>query len=514
MKERISIVKNAAVSSVGTYAEYALGLVTSVFIARGLGPNEFGRYSFAIWLCGWMLVASNNALTMSSIKFLAESRGRGDPSEPARIGGYLLRLQRMSTTVVVVGFLIAVMIFRPSDWSGSSIWIVPLIAIAVVTRAGFAMRVALAKGFERFGPEAIAVIVVGCATLGMVAFEKGRSHEFGAFVAIYAIGSISLDVLIRIIIRRQGIVTRSGPIDAALLGRIKRHLFSTGVMIVLLSMSARTIETLLLKATSTAAAVGFFAISATLAKGAVDVLASGLSATLLPAMARSHGRAVNLRSTILPDSIRYFAFLGFALAGGGYLLAAAIVHLLYGARFDAAIPAAEISLLVAGCALLTAPINAYQTTSDLQVDRIRIAAITLAVNLIAGVMLIPHWGLNGALATLAVSRAAYLIAAIAFLKWRESISFPTASVTLMLLAATIAFFGAQAMGSLLRAAFATVIEAVAFSLLYVGLTIAFRCWNRSDYQLAERLTSMLHAPSGVRVVICALERRYSGDSRA
>ena len=74
MQERLSIIRNAAISSVGTYAEYALGLVTSIWIARALGPTDFGYYSFTVWLCGWMLVASNHALTMSSIKFLAEAR--------------------------------------------------------------------------------------------------------------------------------------------------------------------------------------------------------------------------------------------------------------------------------------------------------------------------------------------------------------------------------------------------------------------------------------------------------
>lgn len=63
--------------SIATYPELALGLLQGVVIARSLGRAEFGHYAFAPWACGTLITLSNNALTMSSIKLIAEARGAG-----------------------------------------------------------------------------------------------------------------------------------------------------------------------------------------------------------------------------------------------------------------------------------------------------------------------------------------------------------------------------------------------------------------------------------------------------
>ena len=513
MKERLSIVKNAAISSLGTYAEYALGLVTSIWIARSLGPTEFGHYSFVIWLCGWMLIASNNALTTSSIKFLAEARGREDNETAKSLTAYLLRLQLASTAAVISIFLLTMLTWKPMDWSAGSPWIVPMIVVAVVTRASFAMRVAIAKGFERFEPEAVATITAGFASLGLVIFTSSRTHAFSAFVLIYMVASILLDMLVRMLLRKTLGTGKPSVLPPALLERVKNHLLSTGIMVVLLSMSARTIETLLLKATSTSEALGYFAISATLAKGAVDVLASGLSATLLPAMARSYGRAANKPSNMLPDSIRYFGFLGFGLAGGGYLVAPAVVHLLYGVKFDGAIFATQISLVVAGASLLAAPINAYQTSSDLQGDRIKVAAFSLFLNLIAGLLLVPTLGLTGALITHAIARAAYLLVAITYLQLRAPIPFPTRSVLVMLACGCGSYVVASLSGRLIDEPAAALLEASIFTALYIATTISARCWREGDFHLAERLLEKVRAPALVRNGVLGLSRYCASDSR-
>lgn len=509
MKERLSIVRNAAISSVGTYFEYALGLVTSVWIARTLGPTEYGYYSFIVWLCGWMLIANNHALTTSSIKFLAEARGRGDTSGAQAICAYLLRVQTFSGGAVVALFLLSMLLAQPDEWRGSSTWIIPMVVIAVVARAGFGMRVAIAKGFERFELEAIAVVMVGFLTVAMVLTAAGRTHDFKVFFLIYTIGSVLLNVTLRIGLRSRHIIPTHAPLPEALHARLKRHLLSTGIMIVILSVSTRTIETLLLKATASSAELGFFAISGTLTKGAVDVLASGLSATLLPAMARSFGRDTRLRRGMLGDSIRFFAFLGFGLAGAGLLVTPAIVHLMYGLRFEPAVQATQISLLIAGCALLVAPINAFQTTSDLQSDRIRIASISLAVNLVAGVLLVPQWGLFGALATYGFARLAYIAAAIGFFHHRAPGHFPTRAVCSMLCAAVISAVVAAFASRQLTGMAAAIAGGALFTVLYVVASVLSRCWYRADYILAERLMQKMKAPRTLRQMVLTAERHCS-----
>ena len=62
-----SELRNTLYSSVAMYTEFVLGMVTSILIARHMGPDAFGSYSAAIWLValGVALVNSGTASAAS-----------------------------------------------------------------------------------------------------------------------------------------------------------------------------------------------------------------------------------------------------------------------------------------------------------------------------------------------------------------------------------------------------------------------------------------------------------------
>ena len=63
MNQRLAVLRSVAIVSVSAYIEYGLGLLISVWVARALGPADFGRYAFTVWLCRWLIICSNHALT-------------------------------------------------------------------------------------------------------------------------------------------------------------------------------------------------------------------------------------------------------------------------------------------------------------------------------------------------------------------------------------------------------------------------------------------------------------------
>ena len=71
-----------------------------------------------------------------------------------------------------------------------------------------------------------------------------------------------------------------------------------------------------------------------------------------------------------------------AVAGFGVTGAPGAVRLLYGAQFEDAIPAVMVNLMVSGFVLITVALNAFQTSSDGQGDRIKISAMSWAVSLV------------------------------------------------------------------------------------------------------------------------------------
>ena len=77
MNTRSAVIRNTLFSSVGIYTEYFLGMLTSIIIARHLGPAHFGAYSLVVWLVATGVAITNSGVASAVIKFVAELRGAG-----------------------------------------------------------------------------------------------------------------------------------------------------------------------------------------------------------------------------------------------------------------------------------------------------------------------------------------------------------------------------------------------------------------------------------------------------
>jgi O-antigen/teichoic acid export membrane protein len=90
---RSALMRAALLTTGSTYIAFVLGLLVSVLIARVLGPEDYGRYAYVVWLSGILIMLTNNGLNMTGTKFVSEALGREEPETAARIHGWLLRKQ-------------------------------------------------------------------------------------------------------------------------------------------------------------------------------------------------------------------------------------------------------------------------------------------------------------------------------------------------------------------------------------------------------------------------------------
>lgn len=502
MSRRMDVLRSVTIVSVATYIEYALGLVVSIWIARVLGPADFGRYAFTVWLCGWLVVCSNNALTTSSTKFIAEAYGAGAPDIASHIAYRLTQLQHASSFIVVALFVLATLILRPDEWSEFLLPVSVLVIIAVVARSGNFMLAAIQKGQERFEPEAIAAVLTGVIGLILVVVAAIAGVGLLGFIGIYAVASLMLNLVNRIAHRKLCMPSAPGPIPPETNRRLNRHLKLTAALVLLGSLGGSTIEVFMLNAFSTKEAVGFFAIAATLTRGAVQLFSVGLTSTLLPYMANTFGeRGLKHAASFLSEATRFYWAAGLAIAGLGLVTTPDIVTLMYGQRYVEAIPAIVTMLVLAGLLLAGNGIAAFQVVVDRQDDRIRITVASLVANAILGIALIPRFGLSGAVLTYAGTRLVGMALAIHYLRHATPDGLPIAPMSRLFIVGLASTVAAWLTTQAIPSHWGFMAGAAVFVLIYVPAGILVRYWSDEDFRLMTMITNRL-GPAGRGTMSC------------
>jgi len=492
MSERLRALRNLALSSVAAYVENALGILASVLIARTLGPTEFAYYAFAIWLCGWLMRGCNHALTTTSIRFIAEARGNRDDSLARSITGFTLRLQRVSSIIVLTIFVCAVVVVPPDEWRQDLFVIIVLIAVSVYSRAAFWMLGAIGKGFERFEIENLSLMIAALLNAAMVVGWSLAGGHWRGYLAIYCASSLVLVLAGKRLAKRHDVRPEHCALPNDTRRRMTRHIGLTALIVLVGLASNRTIETALLKASSTAEAFAFFAIAGTLTKGAIDFVTSGMAAVLLPAMSRAYGgKGPTAAAAATSEAVRYYWILGLLIAGLSIVVVPGMVSVLYGDVYEEAIPAIVISLVVAGLTTLGSALAALQIAAERQSDQLRVATTTVIANLMLGLALVPAFGLMGAIASSALSSLFSLALTWRFVRQRVQVHIPLGIMCRNALAALVASGAGAGATVLIDTRWAFVVGGIVFIIIYIVGMLMLRCFRHVDFavfcQLSERL---------------------------
>lgn len=492
MNRRMAALRSMALVSVSTYVEYALGLFISVWIARALGPADFGRYAFTVWLCGWLMVCSNHALTTSSTKFIAEAYGADQPEVASHISQRLMRIQLWSCAVVIALFFAGVAIVQPQEWAGFIVPISVLVAIGVVAKANYSLLVAISKGQEHFEPVSIATVISGVIMLALVGLATWFRGGLLTFVGIFAISCLTLNLINRMAYRRYCLPFGVGGVPAEMSTRMTRHLRLTAVLVLLIALKTNTIEVFLLNTYANSTAVGFFAIAGTLTRGAVELFSVGLTTTLLPYMARAFGQRGHSQATrVLSEATRFYWATGLMIAGLGFVTTPGLVTLMYGNKYVDAIPAIEVTLVLAGLLLITNSIAAFQVVTDRQGDRLRISAAALIINVVLGFSLIPHFGLLGAVLCYAGTRLAELAICTFYIRRVASAGLPVGMMMRLLVVGLVATSAGWLVAVVTPGHFAFITGAVAFVAVFLPASFLVRYWSEEDFRLMGMITDKL-----------------------
>jgi len=188
-------------------------------------------------------------------------------------------------------------------------------------------------------------------------------------------------------------------------------------------------------------------------------------------------------NTLLGDSVRYCLFLGLVVAGVGVLWSDLGVHIMYGGQYAAVVDVLRVMVLVGGCTLADSAFGALLSTTDNQRQRAAASLIFVVSSALSAFLLVPRYGLMGAVLSNAVSRIiVFIVLASAALRM-PGISLPWRKLTRLAAAAIGATVVALAIVAPAPHALTQFAAGGAYLIVFVWLTLRWNAWEAKDAEL-------------------------------
>jgi O-antigen/teichoic acid export membrane protein len=432
---------DAAVSIVASF-----GL--SVMVARGLGPDVLGVYSYAMWLLAAATAVATTGVTAGMQQFAAERLGRGDFKGAAAVLNWGLPWQLGLAALLVTLGTVVTLAVSPAQYHVPLVIAVASVApglLVSVPAAGLGAAQAYA---ENVVPSMIAVtinVVVAAASLA-----AGWSLT-GLTIALLL--SRSVDLALRYVAWRRvwrGLAavppaTASAPLGDTDVLRMRRFAWRSSVLLLIDMIVWDRSEYFVLMYVSPPRELAFYALSFNIVQQALTLpkmLSWGLSANLLVERGRDPGGVVRLSR----DAIRYVFLLAAPLTLGLAAIDRAIMPLLYGRHYAEAIP---VLTVVAGLAVLRGalvPVQELLRMSEQQAFLIRFGVVMSLVNIGLDLWLIPRNGAIGAAWANGIAQAMATAGLTVFASRRLGLSVPLGDMGRILLACVPMVLVARVLG--------------------------------------------------------------------
>lgn len=417
------------------------GLVTSIVVARSLGPILMGEYSYWMWVVAVLPMFFGVGLSQATLKFAAALLAGGQRDLAASLVRALLKIALMIAVTVATGLLLVSVLSASAIQVAICALIAVLIVLGGVTGVlGSAVHAAMDYRFAT----AVALLLSGGQVILILIALRTGSGVVGLLAAMVASAAVSVLLQARWFMRVYG----RGPrhtLPADLRAAIVKYCRSLTGLSVLDAVAWSRSEILFLRLFAGPDQIAFYSLACGIS-GRLIMAATLITHPMVPALAGLH-RLNDARrmSQIYNAAVRYVAVLTFPLVLGGIFFARPLVTLLYGVQYDGVAVPLAITAIASLASALAIACSAALYAIGRPDFLVRVNVFLALADLLASLILIPKYGAIGAALANAIAPMATLIVAAVFLERLYALRFPVWSTIKIFAAASGAVAAAWAM---------------------------------------------------------------------
>lgn len=488
-----TIVKNAGWYGVENVISAGLTLITSIVIARTLGPAKMGYIIYVMWIASVAGSLGGFGIPATTSKYMAEFIGMGDRGTARYIYFRTLLLQIVLATLSTAGILFWMLRDAHADYRLASALVVLSIWPAMVNSISAQANVATEELSTNLPASVISTFFYFFAIGATVVMKWGVVGVGASFLGMRVV-----DLLVRLF-----------PTMNRILGWETDHIQPDGLsermftfawksiitMIIALVVWNRSEVVLLKYLCSDIRQIAYYSVAFSMADRLLLGAAIFGSATSTTIFAQ-YGRDKSRLSAITASSFRYLALTSIPIHFIAAALAAPALLLLYGNKYSGGIMVVTLAPLLCLPKAFIAPVQSLLQSAERQNYVILATVLAGVVDLAVAAYLIPAHGAVGA----CIGSGAAQVMALGTM-WAVGIHFfkvklPWMQVAKVALISTVAALTAHFIAIRFSPLWAIVWGGSASMIVLLGLFYLMRVFEPEDSARFKTLTGLLPRPIG------------------
>jgi len=419
----LAFASNVLWHAVNLIIGYGIALLTSIIIARGLGPHRTGIVSYLTWLTDTGSMLGGLGYVRAVERFVAEKQGEKRPHLLPPIVRYCLgAIFRLSLISGVAGSALAWWsLSRSGDWVAGY---APVILLLVLVGGLWIGIQAVTRGLYDF--RSLALAVIGRATGGALIWYLLIRLQ-AEIIWFFLVALLLTGLCAAWLASKTGttvMVKNATPIDKALRDRVRKYARRVSLVIVADTIVWQRSELFFLSRYSDPSSMAFFSIAAGFSM-LVARLPQSLTAVIFPVFSRRMGEGRESEARHLYEMCTRWVFAISLLLGSAALaFAECLIRILYTNQFADVVPLLRILVVAAIIAPLGSPAASYLYSTDKERFYLVLAPFSVTVNVALAWLLCSRWGASGAAWANMVSQSLVTIVALAYLWIWEGMKLP------------------------------------------------------------------------------------------
>jgi len=382
----MSIAKNTTILTIASICQRLLAFVYFTIIAREIGAENLGKYSFALSFAMIFTIFVDLGLTSAMVREVAKTKEKIKEFTNAVFGAKVI------FSILTFGLVfVAINILNYPEMTRNFVY---LAAISLILDSFHLTFYGVFRGGRNLKYESIGLVLGQLIVLGfgmaVVFFNLSLYLLFAALIS----GSIFNIIFSAILLKLKENFLPHPVFDKdsfIYLFKIAISFALAGIFVKIYSY----IDTVLLSYLKGDLAAGLYSIPIKLTL-AFQFIPMALVASLYPTMSYYYSSSKERLEGVFLKGVRYLAFIATPLAFGLYVISDKIILTLYGSEYIPSILPLKILSFGLIFAFLSFPIGSLLNACDRQKTQTKILGATMVINVILNSFLIYFYGVVGA----------------------------------------------------------------------------------------------------------------------